>query len=119
MKILIGINEQVFNGSISELKAKVDSELGENRNYVMYTLTCEMNRSGLFQFRAWRGPFANFYRCHADTGRQEDRLFSIYHNDRKQLLEAVQPFVERRCEWEPVNSWDKHAVRLWLSFYWR
>ncbi len=113
MKIYIGVNHTQFNGTVKDLHAKMESERGDDHCLTMYTLTDKAKGDGSYQFRAWKGPFANFTSDHVDTGRDEDRLFTIEHTSKEELVVAVWPFIEGKARWRPETRLD---VTLWLAW---
>lgn len=86
--------------------------LEETRYSFMYTLTSKMYFNEYFQFRAWEGPFANISSSHVDTGNTE-ALFQISYDNRRELLNFVQPIIKGRALWTD----SKNNCQLWLAFH--
>jgi hypothetical protein len=87
-------NPTPFNGTVSELI----EHLGlKGRTDIMYTLTSKP-RNGIFQFRAWFGPFASINDFHVDTGTTE-KVFEIVSERGGDIVTAIVP------TWAFASGW--------------
>ncbi len=117
MKINIGATyssakgEIKINLTIAELIKKL--QLKKKKRDVMYTMT--LGGWSNVEFRAWTGPFRNFFSKHVNRDGAPGNivLFEITGQP-EEILKAVKPLIKGKVEWQTVNK-ENRKVRLWLS----